>query len=435
MLLRSVLSILALFLSMVLLTSGNTMLGTLLALRLEIEGYTAARTGLILAFYPVGFVLGSLYSIRIIRRVGHIRAFSVFGAVACAAILLHPMHVDTDLWLALRLLVGFCVAGLLLIVESWVNAVATAQTRGTLLAVYLVLFYLAASGGQLLIGLGDAAQYPLYSLAAILVALSLVPLSLTQSVAPQLPEAERVGVREIFARAPLAVTGSLLSGVAMAAFSSMGPIYASRVGLDTSKLSLFMSMGVISAMLFQWPVGKLSDHFPRSRVILVLGLSAMAAAGLVAFWGDTSIITLFGSVALFVGFASSLYPVSLALAHDQMHRDQIVGTNATLLLAFGVGTIGGPLGGSLAMWAIGPAGLFMFATVVMGLLAITASYYWRSTPQVSVQDQENFVAVGPVSTPALMELDPRDETYELREAAAREHQREHEEQKKRRAAD
>ncbi len=430
MVVRTVLSVLALLLSLVLLTSGNTMLGTLLALRLEIEGYTAARAGLILAFYAVGFVLGSLYGIHIIRRVGHIRAFAVFGALASAAILMHPLYVDTDLWIALRLLVGFCIAGLMLIVESWVNAIATTETRGTLLAIYLVLFYLAASGGQLMIGLGDAAQFQLFSLAAILVALSLVPLSLTRTVAPQLPEAAPVGVREIAARAPLAGAGALLSGVAMSAFSTMGPIYASRIGLDTGKLALFMSMGVLSAMLFQWPVGKLSDLFPRSRVILALGLFGMGSAGLCAVWGERSVPLLFLSVALYVGFASSLYPVSLALAHDQMQRDQIVGTNATLLLAFGIGTIGGPLGGSVAIWLLGPAGLFLFAAAVMGALGIAASYYWRSRPQVPVTEQENFVAVGPISTPALMELDPRDETYEQREEAARQHSGVHQERRR-----
>lgn len=424
MLLRIVLSVLALLLSLVLLTSGNGMLGTLLALRLELEGYTATRAGLILASYAVGFVLGSKYGIRIIRRVGHIRAFAVFGALASAAILIHPLHVQTGLWLGLRLVVGFCVAGLMLIVESWINAIATAQTRGTLLAIYLVLFYLAAAGGQLMIGLGDAAQFQLFSVAAILVALSLVPLSLTRSSAPQLPEAERVGIREILQKAPLAGAGALLSGVTLSAFTSMGPIYANRIGLDAGRLSLFMSIGVLSAMLFQWPVGKLSDSFPRSRVMAGIGLFGVVSAALPAIWGDKSLVLLFLSVALYVGFASSLYPVSLALAHDHMRHDQIVGTNATLLLVFGLGTIAGPLGGAMSVWLIGPGGLFLFVAIAMGALGVTAAYYRHSRPQVPVQEQEHFIAVGPFSTQALMELDPRDGTYEQREEAAREHQRE-----------
>ncbi len=419
--LQTVASVSALFLSLVLLTSGSAMLGTLLGLRLELEGYTAARTGVILAFHAVGFVLGSIFGERIIRRVGHIRAFAVFGALACVAILTHPMYVHADLWIALRLLVGFCIAGLLLIVESWVNGVATAQTRGRLLSFYLISYNLAAAGGQLIIGLGDPAQFYLFSVAAILVALSLVPLSLTRSVAPQLPEATRVRLGEVLTNAPLAVMGALLSGVAMSAFNSMGPIYAIRIGLDISKLSLFMGAGVLSAMLFQWPIGRMSDFLPRNRVVLGLGVAGLGASAMTAVFGHQSLWLLFVLAGLYVGFASTVYPLSLALAHDQMHHEQIVGTNATLLLAFGVGTIAGPLGGATAIWLIGPSGLFLFTSATMATLVMVAAYYWRVPRQVPVQEQEQFVAVTPVSTSALMELDPRDETYEQRQEAAREH--------------
>jgi MFS family permease len=419
--LRTLVSISALFLSLALLTSGSTMLGTLLGLRLEMEGYTAARTGLILSFHAVGFVLGSIFGLRIIYRVGHIRAFTVFGALACAAILTHPMYVHVELWIVLRLLVGFCVAGLLLIVESWINGIATAETRGSLLGIYVIFFNLAAACGQLMIGLGDVQQFYLFSVAAILVALSLVPLSLTRSVAPQLPEATRVPVREVFASAPLAAIGAVLSGIAMSAFTAMGPIYAIRVGLDTTKLSLFMSFAVMSAMLFQWPVGRLSDHLPRNRVVLGLAVAGLAASAVTAIWGDQSLWLLFVTAALYVGIASTVYPLSLALAHDQMHHQEIVGTNAMLLLGFGVGTIAGPIGGAVAIWLFGPSGLFMFTAAVMGTLGTVATYYWRVQKQVPVQEQEHYVAVTPVSTSALMELDPRDETYEQREDAAREH--------------
>lgn len=417
--LHTVISVSALFLSLALLTGGNTMLGTLLGLRLELEGYTAARTGLILTFHSIGFVLGSLHTERIIRRVGHIRAFAVFGALASTAILIHPMYVQTDLWIVLRLVVGFCVAGLLLIVESWVNGVATAQTRGTLLGIYLILFYLAAASGQLMVGLGSAGDFYLFNVAAILVALSLIPLSLTRSVAPQLPEADRVSIREVFDRAPLAVIAALMSGVAISAFNSMGPVYASRIGLGISQISLFMGISVLSAMLFQWPVGRLSDQLPRNRVILALSVAGLSMAAIAALSGDRSVGALFVSAACFVGCTACIYPLSLALAHDQMNREQIVGTNAALLLAFGLGTIAGPLGGSILIWLFGPSGLFLFTAFASGALALVASHYWQSQTQVPVQEQEQFVAVAPIATAALMELDPRDETYEEREEAAK----------------
>src|SRR5690606_29977206 len=106
MMFRLVLPIVALFLSLGLLVVGNGMLGTLLAVRLQIEGVDTRVAGLVLALYSVGFVLGSLYGIRVIRRVGHVRSFTTFGAVATAAILLHPLMISVVLWMALRLIVG-----------------------------------------------------------------------------------------------------------------------------------------------------------------------------------------------------------------------------------------------------------------------------------------------------------------------------------------
>jgi MFS family permease len=409
---RIVLPIFALFLSLVLLVSGNTMLGTLLAVRLEIEGFRAALSGLVLAFYAVGFVLGTMYGIRVIQRVGHIRAFAAFGAVTCAAILMHPLYVSTDLWMVLRLVVGFCVAGLMLTTESWVNAIATSQTRGALLGIYLVLFYLAAASGQFMIAVGDPANFPLYSVAAILVALSLLPLLLTRSVAPELHEVERLSLRELYDTAPLGIIGGIVSGAAMSAFTTMGPIYATRVGLEITQLSLFMGIGVLSAMLFQMPVGFLSDRFPRSRVVFGLALAGLTAALLATVAAKTSTIALFLTTGLFVGFIASLYPVCLALTHDQMPHNKIVPANATLLLCFGIGTIIGPIGSAVLMTTIGPSGLFVFAALILLVLAARAAYYLRHQPQLPVTEQEHCVAVPPVSTPVLMELDPRSDTFQ-----------------------
>ena len=78
-----------------------------------------------------------------------------------------------------------------------------------------------------------------------------------------------------------------------------------------------------------------------------------------------------------------------------------------------------PLGGSILIWLFGPSGLFLFTAFASGALALVASHYWQSQTQVPVQEQEQFVAVAPIATAALMELDPRDETYEEREEAAK----------------
>ncbi|MFW7378952.1 MAG: MFS transporter [Oligoflexus sp.] len=271
-----IISIIALFFSLVLLVVGNGMVGTLLAIRLGLAGIATSQAGVVLALYSVGFVIGSIYGPRLVKRVGHIRSFATFGAIVTAAILIHPMYISVTSWMLLRLVVGFCVAGLMLVTESWVNARATAQTRGTLLAIYMIIFYLAAASGQFLLALGDAEHYHLFLFAAILVTLSLVPISLTRSPAPDLHESPRMSLRELWQVSPASLSVAVLSGTVISAFSAVGPIYAIQVGLETTEVAKFMGVAILSAMIFQWPIGFLSDYFQRSRIIFFVALASIS---------------------------------------------------------------------------------------------------------------------------------------------------------------
>jgi len=400
------LCIMALFLSLTLLILGNSMLGTLLAVRMELESYNATVSGMVLACYSVGFVLGSIFCIRVVNRVGHIRAFATFGAVATAAVMIHSLHQSVPGWMILRLVVGYCVAGLMLVTESWVNARATATTRGALLAVYMIVFYLAASGGQFLLAAGDPAEFSLFVVAAVLLALSLVPLSLTRSPAPELQQGNRLSVVDLMRLSSLGLLAALLSGVVISAFSAVGPIYAVKSGLEIHQVSTFMGVTVLTAMLFQWPIGRISDFLPRRLVILGVTVGSMAAAGMAILFANSSLVL------LFFGLASCLYALGLALTHDVLDHTQIVPASATLLLAFGLGTVVGPIGGAVAVQVIGPHGLFLFITAVLAILACLSvlALVQQSAPPVAEQTQ--CVGIAPVSTPQLMEIDPRNEDFQ-----------------------
>ena len=407
-----VLSILALFSSLSLLVVGNSMLSTVLALRLELEGFLAGVSGTVLACYAIGFVLGSIYGIRVVNRVGHIRAFAALAALAMAAVLLHPLYVSPIAWGALRLIVGFCLAGLMLITESWINARATNENRGTLLAVYLVLFFLASAGGQFLIILGSPLSYSLFSLAAILIALSVIPISLTRSPAPEIQTNDPLPLAQLWKKAELGLAGAFLSGIVTAAFTAAAPIYAVRVGLAIEQVSLFMGVSVIAAMLFQWPIGRLSDFFPRGRVILGAATGSMLAALAASWLGPISLTALFVSVSLFFGLISSLYALSLALTLDSLDATQIVSASATLLLAFGLGTVIGPIGGAAMITLAGPHGLFWFVATVLLVLMLIAVHAQFRQPGPTVEEQTHCIIAPPVATHVITELDPRNEEFE-----------------------
>ncbi len=159
---RMVTSLSALILSIVLLVSGNAFLMTLLGIRMSIEAVDPATIGWVLVCYSIGFVLGTLYLHRVIGRVGHIRAFAVFAALAAVSALLYPLAVSAIFWAFLRALSGFSIAGVLVVIESWFSSRATNANRGALFAVYQIVFYLSAAGGQLIVNVGiRPVSYPL----------------------------------------------------------------------------------------------------------------------------------------------------------------------------------------------------------------------------------------------------------------------------------
>jgi MFS family permease len=136
-------TLLALLLGFGLMQMGNTLQGTLLTIRGTTDGFSPAQIGAVGAGFWVGIVIGSLRCGKLIQSVGHIRAFVALGAVASTAPLLHLLLIDPIAWVVARALTGFCFAGLFIVVESWLNGVATDETRGQILSVYAMTGLLA----------------------------------------------------------------------------------------------------------------------------------------------------------------------------------------------------------------------------------------------------------------------------------------------------
>lgn len=406
-------SVVALFMSLALLVSGSAMLGTLIALRLDMENVPELLLGVVMAFYSGGFVLGAIYGVNVIRKVGHIRAFAVFAALACATTLAHPLFISVPAWALMRLLVGFCLAGLMTVTESWINDRATNESRGKLLGIYTINFYFASAVGQMLVGFGSPMEFVAYSVVAMLIVLSLVPLALTQSLIPTAPSTtESMGWSRLLKMAPAGTTGALASGVALGGFAAMAPVYALKAGLDVTLVARYMGFSVLCAVLLQWPAGWLSDRWGRLPVLTVLLFSGALAALGTALLGGASLYAMFLFSGALYALATGMYPVSVALTNDQLPNDQLVAACAGMLRTYGVGTMVGPLVGAAMMGVFGHAALFVFIGLALLLSGIAVQYLFRASDEVPVEDQGEYVSVGPVTTPVLMELDPRNEEFE-----------------------
>ena len=95
-------AIAALLASAFLLIAGNGLVNVLTPLRAKIEGFPELTIGLLGSIYFGGMLAGTLATPFIVRRAGHIRAFSALVAGAVVTVILLPTIVQPMVWLVLR---------------------------------------------------------------------------------------------------------------------------------------------------------------------------------------------------------------------------------------------------------------------------------------------------------------------------------------------
>lgn len=353
----------ALLISEALLVTGYGLQLMLLPIRGGIEGFSAVDLGLLGSSYYFGFVIGCLLTPILLSRVGHTRTFAALVAITAAVAICYPMLVQPQFWALLRLITGICLAGLYLIIESWINDRATSSTRGTMISIYVAINYIATALGQMMVTLYDAASFLLFSVASVLISVAVVPLALSQSPAPQPPELVRVRPFRLFRLSPAGTVSIFLIGVSTGALWALGPVFALAKTGDLASAAQFMSVVVLGGALAQWPLGKLSDRLDRRHVLMGITLAAALAAAIVAFvpnLGGPWLIfaLLFGATAL------PSYAVASAHVFDVADRSEYVQVSAGLLLLYGIGSTIGPILASLGMEWFGAAAMAGFIAMV-----------------------------------------------------------------------
>jgi len=366
----SIKSISSLLLSFGMLLLGNGMIGTLLGIRSRLEEFSMEITGVIMAGFSVGLLMGALYAVRVVADVGHIRAFAAFASIMSVAVLAHVLFIDPVIWFVLRVVAGFCMAGMVMVVESWVNERTTNNTRGQILSLYMITNYLGAGLGQFMLLVGDPAQFQLFIIASMVYSLSLVPILVTRASAPKPSSPQRMKFRELFAISPVGVFGTICAGMANSSLNSMGAVFAKEIGLSIGDVSVFMAAAILGGMALQFPIGRLSDKFDRRTVSISASL-ATGLAALAVIWATSQpVAILFAAVAFYGAVGFTIYPLSASQVNDLAAPDRLVQVAAGLLVAYGIGASIGPIMAAQSMTAFGPAGFFLFIVGVNSALIL-----------------------------------------------------------------
>ena len=393
----------ALMLGILLIMIGNGLQGTLLGVRGTLEQIDPSWMGMVMSAYFIGFLGGSKVAPMLLRRVGHVRVFAALGSLVSAAFILYAVYIDPLFWWFLRLVVGFCLSGLYVVAESWINDTSTTENRGQALSLYTIIQMAGIVIGQLLLNLSDPAGYGLFVLISVLVSVSFAPILLSTSPAPLFQTAKPMSLRELMHISPLGCVGMFLLGGVFSALFGMASIYAAERGFSVLEISWFTMAIYAGGMLFQFPIGWLSDRIDR-RLLSVIITALGTLSALLGMMASDSVWMLIGIALLIGGTTNPLYPLLLAYTNDHIEYEQMSAASGGLIFINGVGAMGGPILVGYLMQGTGPSGFFLFIAILSGLICVYSLYRMTQTEAIAVEDTGSYVPLYTSSTQVASEL-------------------------------
>jgi len=391
-----------------LLMFGGGLQGLVLSVRGAEEHFSLLALGLIGTGWSVGFVAGSITVPMMVKRVGHIRAYSVMAAIGTITILLNLLMINDIAWIMLRALSGYCFAGAAMIVESWLNEVTENKSRGTIFSAYSAINMAASTAGQLAMAVTGVVGFMPFVIGAISFICALLPTALTTKPQPRPLQSARLDLKLLYRTSPVAAIAAFAIGMANGTFGTLAPVYGYSQHLDAANISYLMCLTVILGAASQIPFGRLSDRMDRRKVIIGLsGVAAVMGALLVVLdpqggWVLYLLFACYGFVAY------PLYGIAVAHANDSAKEGDFAKISGGMLLIMGVGLAIGPAIAPVLMNNFKPVGMFIVTAAFHGALAVSTLFRMRARPNRHARRGSFWPIFGDRGqTPEVVSLDPR----------------------------
>ncbi|MCI5052585.1 MAG: MFS transporter [Simkaniaceae bacterium] len=392
--------------SLIIIMLGNGFFNTFVSMRISIEGGANWLTGLLYSSYYAGLMIGSIFMEGLIRRIGHIRAFSIFASLTAVIVMVQGMWLSMASWFLMRFCMGIACAGLFIVIESWLLLLSSPHTRGKVLSIYMVCLYGAQGSGQYILNFVDLKATTPFEVTVILSALAVIPVCIMRASYPNLNETEMVSIWYLLKKSPLGFFGCLASGFILSAFYALGPIFGREMHYSVFQISLVMGLTIFGGLALQWPLGHISDIIERRKVIIAGSFALAILAFVLTFARFIPFpITLLIFI-LFGGFSFTLYPLSITYCCDFFSAAGVTAITCACCIVYGIGCIIGPILAPIVMALVPPVGLFLYITIIASVLGIFGLVRSICRPPPPKELHEEYVPL-PRTTPQAVQLDPR----------------------------
>ncbi|WP_309116255.1 MFS transporter [Saccharothrix sp.] len=356
----------------------------LVSLRLSGAGATAALIGTAAALPAVG-MLAAVLCLGPLTWRWRIKPLLVVGMTGSAVSTgLLAVTDGVPVLLVLRFAVGVFAGLLLVLGETWINAITAEATRGRWIAVYTSVFTLCqVSGPGLLALFGSATGWSV--LVAVLTHVPGIVLLAVSSCEIDGFKAGKPAASLRFARsAPTIALAVLMFSFFDGAVLALLPLYGIAHG-HTEAIAVLMVAAVFAGdALLQVPLGWWADHVDRRRLHLGCAVVVLVLALGMPVLLDVSLL-MWPALVVLGGAAGGVYTLGLVRIGQDFTDDELVDANAGATVLWALGSLIGPLIGSAALNLLPPDGLMLAlaAVTILFLTAAIADFRVRARAQMS----------------------------------------------------
>ncbi|KXF81383.1 MFS transporter [Enterovibrio coralii] len=344
---------------------------SLIPLALDARGMSHDLASWLASVFYAGLLGGSLISARIVGKTGHRKALvafliSVVGTVGLMATIAEPA-----VWLAARFIAGVAVAGVFVVIESWLLMADTEKARAKRLGLYMASLYGGSALGQLGIGMfGTEGAMPLMVVAALFSAAMFPPLVIRKGQ-PQAVAHTSIHFNEMKSLPAAAYIGCIVSGLILGAIYGLLPLEL-EAKYSHDQVGALMAIVILGGMAVQPLVSWLNSRVEKS---LLMALFCLAGLLSIAMYEIATVAAGMMAGLFILGAAAfALYPVAITLACRDLSASKIVAAAELMLLSYSVGSVIGPV---IAGEAMSVEGGLMFYLVIC--FAATLLYMLVST--------------------------------------------------------
>ena len=327
------------------------MLLPLIAIIFENEGISSSLNGLNATGLYIGILLISPFMEYPLRKYGYKPVIILGGLLVLLSLIFFRFWKSFCFWFVLRLLIGIGDHALHFGTQTWITSSSPEHKRGRNISLYGLFFGVGFAIGPLMAPLVKINEALPFIISSILCLIAWVFIFTLKNDFPE-QTIEVNSLKETIKRFKKATKYGWVAflpplgyGFLEASLNGSFPVYGLRIGLEVSSVSILLTSFAIGAIVFQLPLGILSDKYGRRNILMIILFAGFLSFSAASFL-EESLTAL--TICLFMAgmVVGSTFSLGISFMTDLMPKNLLPTGNLLCGVAFSIGSLIGPyLGG------------------------------------------------------------------------------------------